>query len=181
MVKFTDILLRKVFLKVKYESLKENKPLDLFLCEKIFGRQLVNRKFRLQFSFFNESAAFKKNLYAIYNLKKEFHYYYLLAILNSAFFSYIQVNLNSSGQRDDYPAFSLQDYRNFLIPDLSQNDQKSYINIVSKILLHTQSNDYIQNKSKQHIVKEYDKQIDKMVYEIYGLSKEEIKIIEELN
>jgi len=39
--------------------------------------------------------------------------------------------------------------------------------------------DYLQNSTKQAQVKEYEKQIDQMVYDLYGLTKEEIKIIEE--
>ncbi|MFQ5754089.1 MAG: hypothetical protein ACE5HI_19035 [bacterium] len=34
------------------------------------------------------------------------------------------------------------------------------------------------NSSKRSKVKEYEHQIDQMVYELYGLTEEEIKIIE---
>jgi len=34
------------------------------------------------------------------------------------------------------------------------------------------------NQSKQAKVKEYEHQIDQMVYKLYGLTKEEIKIVE---
>jgi len=34
-------------------------------------------------------------------------------------------------------------------------------------------------RGKQEEVKEYEKKIDQMVYKLYGLTKEEIKIIEE--
>ncbi len=60
----------------------------------------------------------------------------------------------------------------------SINDQKPFINIVNKILSLTQSDGYQQNPSKQTKVKEYEKEIDRMVYELYGLTPEEIKIVE---
>jgi adenine-specific DNA-methyltransferase len=92
---------------VNPDTLREGKPIELFLAEKILGRQLISRQFRLQFVYCNEPYAFKKNLYAIYNLNTSVcDYYFLLAILNSRYYSFIQVGLNASGQRDDYPSFS---------------------------------------------------------------------------
>jgi len=163
---------------VIYKNLKENKPLELFTCEKLFGRQLISRKFRMQFSYFNKTAAFKKNLYAIYNLQKRFRYFYILALLNSTFYSYVQVNINTSGQRDDYPSFSLYDYRNFLIPDLPIKDQTPYINFVIKILHLTQSENYLQNTQKQTKVKNLEEEIDQLIYKLYNLTPEEIEIVE---
>ncbi|MCD6540214.1 MAG: hypothetical protein J7K37_05920 [Candidatus Omnitrophica bacterium] len=52
----------------------------------------------------------------------------------------------------------------------------SYIN---KILSLTQSEDYLENPQKQAKVKEYERQIDELVYKLYGLTDEEIKIVEE--
>jgi hypothetical protein len=43
----------------------------------------------------------------------------------------------------------------------------------------TKDIDYLENQTKQTIVKEYEKQIDQLVYNLYNLTEEEIKIIEE--
>lgn len=106
--------------------LKENKPLKLFESTKILGRQLVSRQFRLMFTYTEEEFAFKKNLYAIILEKDCFNPYYLLSILNSAFYSFVQIKSNPSLQRDDYPSFSLQDYKYFKIPIISTPKQKSF-------------------------------------------------------
>lgn len=150
-------------------------------CKKILGRQLISRQFRLQFAYFNQISAFKKNLYAIYDIEKTFHYFYILAILNSKFYSYIQVNLNASGQRDDYPSFSLNDYRNFLMPEIRFKFQEPFVRCVEKILSITKSDDYLDNPDKQAKVKKLEKEIDKLVYELYELTPEEIEIVEALN
>jgi len=42
-----------------------------------------------------------------------------------------------------------------------------------------QPEDYLFNLKKQAKVKEYERQIDQLVYELYGLTEEEIKIVEE--
>jgi hypothetical protein len=142
------------------------------------GRQLVSRQFRLQFTFTEGGFAFKKNLYAIYNCSSQFNYFYLLAILNSKLFSYIQVGLNTSGQRDDFPAFSLKDFRNFRIPYISPKNQNPFIRFVNKVLILTKDNNYLNNPTKQAKVKEYEDQIDQMIYQLYELNDDEIKIVE---
>ena len=50
---------------------------------------------------------------------------------------------------------------------------------IDKILAITKDDGYLQNPSKQAKVKEWEHRIDQMVYELYGLTKEEIKIVEE--
>jgi hypothetical protein len=163
---------------VDYRKLKENKPIEVFKESKILGRQLVSRQFRLQFTFTEGGFAFKKNLYAIYNCSSQFNYFYLLAILNSKLFSYIQVGLNTSGQRDDFPAFSLKDFRNFRIPYISPKNQNPFIRFVNKVLILTKDNNYLNNPTKQAKVKEYEDQIDQMIYQLYELNDDEIKIVE---
>ncbi len=163
---------------VDYNKLRENKARELFSCTKILGRQLISRQFRLQFAYVDEVFAFKKNLYAIYNLDKNIHYFYLLTLLNSNFYSYVQINLNSSSQRDDYPAFSLKDYRSFEIPTIRYEEQNIFVNLAKKILAITKDEDYLQNPQKQSQVKALEQEIDQMVYQLYGLTEEEIRIVE---
>ena len=42
----------------------------------------------------------------------------------------------------------------------------------------TQSEDYLENKEKQELVKEYEKQIDILVYKFYDLTYQEVKVID---
>ena len=50
---------------------------------------------------------------------------------------------------------------------------------VNQILLLSQSEDYLKNLQKQAKVKEYQRQIDQLVYKLYELTDEEIKIVED--
>ena len=61
---------------------------------------------------------------------------------------------------------------------ISKSDQKPFIDKVKRILSITKDADYLQNPAKQTQVKQYERQIDRMVYELYGLTEEEIKIVE---
>lgn len=67
------------------------------------------------------------------------------------------------------------------MPKISWHKQKPIIGLVDHIFSITTASDYLDNASKQDKVKAYDCQIDKMVYKLYGLDKEEIQIIEGLN
>ena len=66
------------------------------------------------------------------------------------------------------------------IKKLSTEMQNPFIDLVDKILTITKDEDYLNNLEKQKIVKEYEHQIDQMVYKIYGLTEEEIKMVENL-
>ena len=53
--------------------------------------------------------------------------------------------------------------------------------LVDQILSITKDNDYLDNPDKKAKVKRLEKEIDQLVYKIYGLTKEEIKIVEGLH
>jgi hypothetical protein len=146
---------------VCYSELNENKPLHLFQTKRILGRQLLNRQFRMNFTYTEEEFAFKQSLYAIYDLDKKFDYFYVLGILNSKLFSFMQANFNASLQRDDYPKFALADYKEFPIPNISLKEQKPLINLVKRRLKG----------------EDIDDKIDALVYELYGLTDKEIKTV----
>jgi len=56
--------------------------------------------------------------------------------------------------------------------------QGIFIEIVAKIILLTKNDDYSNSQEKKIQVKDYEKQIDQMVYKLYGLTKEEIEVVE---
>ena len=55
--------------------------------------------------------------------------------------------------------------------------QQPFIDLVDKILAITKDEDYLSNPTKQAKVKEYEHQIDHMVYELYGLKREEKAVV----
>ena len=66
-------------------------------------------------------------------------------------------------------------------PLIYSSEQLPFIEIVDSILSITQTDNYLENPQKQAKVKECERQIDQLVYELYDLTKEEIKIIEGKN
>ena len=103
---------------------------------------------------------------------------YYCAVLNSkAVFFYFKLGSVIWG-KDGIKWFG-EYFDNIPIPIISELKQKPFIEIVDKILTITQSDDYMQNPIKQAKVKKYENQIDLMVYELYGLTEDEIKIVED--
>lgn len=55
------------------------------------------------------------------------------------------------------------------------------MNFKNKKLSQKHAENYLENTQKQAKVKEYEQQIDKMVYELYNLTHDEVTIVEEGN
>ena len=67
----------------------------------------------------------------------------------------------------------------FPIPsELSQADYQPFITLVNRILAITKAEDYLKNPQKQAKVKSLEAEIDQLVYKLYDLTPEEIKIVE---
>jgi len=59
-----------------------------------------------------------------------------------------------------------------------QSSQRPFIDLVDKILTITKDDEYLEDSAKQARVRDYEKQIDQLVYELYQLTPEEIEIVE---
>jgi len=110
--------------------------------------------------------------------ENEYDYKYLLALLNSKYLRYVYSLLVKESGRV-FPQVKLSKLKYLPIKKISLSKQKPFINLVSQILSLTQSEDYLENPQKQAKVKEYQRQIDQLVYELYELTDEEIRIVED--
>jgi len=97
---------------------------------------------------------------------KQFNLKYLLAILNSKF-AYKFLNFVRRSQIGFYP----DDLKKLPIKKISLQEQQPFITLVDQILSAKKQN-------PQADTSELECQIDQMVYKLYGLTEEEIKIIE---
>jgi len=56
--------------------------------------------------------------------------------------------------------------------------QQPFIELVDQILAITKAEAYFTYAANQAKVKEYERQIDQMVYQLYGLTSEEIAVVQ---
>jgi hypothetical protein len=104
---------------------------------------------------------------------KNFSYKYLQAILNSRIIKFYVKELLYDGTH-----FYPNHIKQLPIKNISSKNQKPFIEIVDKILSITKSSDYLENSDKQAKVHEYERQINQMVYKLYGLTDDEIETVE---
>jgi len=103
---------------------------------------------------------------------------YIQAIANSFLFDwYTKRSVYRLGEKGVYLSGYFMEQ--LPIPKISTSDQQAFINLVDKILTITKEKDYLEKPEKQAKVKEYENQIDELVYKLYGLTEEEIKIVEQ--
>ncbi|MGC8889706.1 MAG: TaqI-like C-terminal specificity domain-containing protein, partial [bacterium] len=108
-----------------------------------------------------------------------FSYEYILAILNSRlaewFYYWFVYNRAIRTMHFDEYYIGKMPIKKITIQNQYLTHQIE--SLVSQILSLTQSDDYLENSKKQAEVKELEKEIDQLVYKLYGLTEEEIKML----
>jgi hypothetical protein len=94
---------------------------------------------------------------------------YLLGILNSRLISYWFALKFGKLQRGIFPQFKINELAQFPIPNVSLSQQQPIITLVEQIL---------QLKKQNADTSALETEIDKLVYELYGLTDEEITIVD---
>ena len=84
---------------------------------------------------------------------------------------YFKIN-TAKAVRQMFPKIILEDLRKFPFKKISIDFQKPFIELADKIIDSKKTN------PKNDTIK-LEKQLDRLVYELYGLSDDEIKIVEE--
>lgn len=121
----------------------------------------------------DEGIFAEQSVYLVLLRDKEFNAKFITALLNSKLITfYFQNKLITNPE--SYPYLQHYDLENIPILDFTQQRQNPLILLVDKILAITKDEDYLTNSTKQAKVADYEKQIDQLVYKLYGLTKEEI-------
>ncbi|MGA1979677.1 MAG: N-6 DNA methylase [Sedimentisphaerales bacterium] len=153
---------------------------------KIFIRQSLSGKKIIEAAYTQDRDCYCDNsVYVINQKSEEYCLYYLLALLNSPLMTYYARAKNiltkgSSGSAIRLPMGRNKGLglKNFPVKRISPDEQIVLIDLVKNILLATESEDYLKDSAKQASAKQYQKQIDQMVYNLYGLTADEIAIVE---
>ena len=112
------------------------------------------------------------------NRENDFDYKYLLALLNSKYIRYLYIErVKESGRV--FPQVKLEKMKSLPIKAIDFMNQRPYVEIVDRILLITQSEDFSVNALKQAEVNNYMQKLDRMIYKLYELTPEEIKMVED--
>jgi hypothetical protein len=157
---------------IKYtNSLHRPREERIFLAEE---KLLLPRKSTKIYCAYDSNKFYTLNTaYIMLELNEQTKLKYILACLNSKLVNFYYTSL-FFGWQITIPALN-----SITIPKILSSEQKPFIEKVDKILNITKDEDYLTNDSKKEKVQEIEKEIDQMVYKLYELTPEEIKIVEE--
>ena len=155
-------------------SLSEMKSLKQFYEaeDKILIRRIINRQDRLSVAYCDEKLVFKKDINPFIPIDRRFQPLYLLGILCSRFISYLYLKSSSIATKDDFRQTTLAELRKLPIPVISEQDKRPIIENAAQILA-------IKNVNPNADTSALEQETDQLVYTLYGLTEEEIKIIEQ--
>jgi hypothetical protein len=144
---------------------------NVFIGEKIFSKRKCSTP---SFSFVDFPCYVARTFLIIKT--KRINLKYLLAILNSQLMAFWLLNKGklqgNNYQVDKEPLLKVP------IRTSSASDQQRVTALVDKILSITGSPDYLRNEHRQRTVYRCQCKLDNLVYKLYGLTPDEIKIVE---
>ena len=108
---------------------------------------------------------------------------YILGIINSKLISYWFVKAFDKFQRKIFPQFKVNELEKFPINEADFKEQKLIIQLVDNMInLNKELRKVTENSEKwisiKSEIKKTDEKIDQEVYRLYGLTNEEIKIVD---
>jgi hypothetical protein len=159
---------------LKYgDNLAAPRTFDIFSGKKIIIREITGNHPRSIIATYSEETFLfnRSNIAVVEKDGFSIPLKYILGILNSKLISYYFKKNTAKSVRQMFPKIILEDLRKFPIKKGSDTVQKSIVNLVEQILLTKKSDSMADTTS-------LEAEIDRMVYELYGLTEDEIRIIE---
>jgi len=147
---------------------------DLFNDEKLIIRQTADE---LIVAYDDKKYISRHSTHLIRSKEQNLALKYILGIMNSKLLNfYYRVIIPEVGKV--FAEVKVVNLSKLPVRIRTLSEQKEIVAVVDKILIITENDDYLRNEGKQERVKECERQIDQIVYKLYGLTQEEIDIVE---
>jgi len=174
---------------IEYGSKMKEWPKEFrwFEGRRLLMRRLVNRQQRLMASVAEDTFITNKNLYSILVRKEaelgEFGESFMLGVLNSRLISRLYLSQVQQATKDDFPQVTITDVLALpcpvpskgLLTKVAEHAEKLLL-LVTKLRVSTSDSE---KATLQNVITTTDQKIDALVYKLYGLTDEEIRIVEE--
>ncbi len=165
------------------DSLKERpRTFNWFSEDRLLLRRLVNRQQRLMATFASGTFITNKNLYAVLPNADGPSLATLLALINSKLISFIYVKQVTQAVKDDFAQVTIKDFVGLPFPKISKRCAELDTLANSMLMLHERCAGEELPQRREQLQREIDatdRQIDALVYQLYGLTDDEIRIVEE--
>lgn len=152
---------------------------------KLLIRRVISRQDRLLVGYTEKELVFKKDINPFIVIAPKWQTKFLLGILNSGFISWLYLNSSSIATKDDFRQTTLAELRRIPIPQRFSGDKLHdalVVHVERMLKLHEQLAAAKSPNEQTHLQREIaatDRAIDQLVYQLYGLTEEEIKIVEQ--
>ncbi|MBU2446901.1 MAG: N-6 DNA methylase [Bacteroidetes bacterium] len=173
---------------IKYGSwLAAARDPNNFKGKRILVQEITGGKDRRIIATFYEGELYHSRDIIPIKLESEIpHPFFILAILNSRLISWFHLKRNPKAQKGLFPKVLVSDLEKIPIRIIKSINEKSVhdkIVILVKQIIDSRekesaANTPIEKDTFHRQITAIDNQIDKLVYELYGLTEEEIKIVE---
>ena len=171
---------------VEFSDKMKERPKEFVWFEgpRILLRRLVNRRQRMMATLATDTFITNKNLYSVLVKDKALSIAAILGVLNSRLMSYLYINQVTQATKDDFPQVTIKDV--FALPFAKfkedNHSQDKIVSLVEQMLslnkqLASAKTDH-EKTALQRQIDATDQQIDRLVYELYGLTEEEKGIVE---
>ncbi len=159
--------------------LAEPRTPDWFSGTRILIREVTANGI-IQATITDEDFVFSNSVDGLKLKNKEIDTQFVLGLLNSKLISFYHLNTSANAFKGAFPKLLIKDLLNIPLPEALPEYHTRLVSLVERMLaLHKQSP---RTPQEQEMVKREiestDKGIDKLVYELYGLTEDEIKIVE---
>ena len=153
-----------------------------FEGERILLRRLVNRQQRLMAILVKDTFITNKNLYSVI-ANSSISLQLILALLNSRLFSYLYLKQVTQATKDDFPQVTIRDIKSLPIPPiptLEAHNGKMVALVDTMLDLHRQLPKLSGERRRivESLIAKTDAAIDKLVYELYSLTDDEVRVVE---
>jgi hypothetical protein len=167
--------------------LAEPRTPDWFLWPRILIRE-VTANGTIQATIVDGEYVFSNSVDGVRLINSHLSLIFILGIINSKLISFIHLNTSANAFKGAFPKVLIKDILNFPIPKIdfaNPNEKKMHdwmVTLVEQMLsLHKQLTETKTGHEQTLIQRQIDAtdhQIDKLVYELYELTPEEIAIVE---
>ena len=161
---------RKEYLKYGDNLAAPRKNWKLYSSPRILVRQIPSKPpYCINACFTDKVILNDRNSMNIINIRC--NPLYLLAVLNSRPISFWFGHKFGKLQRGLFPQFKINELASFPIPSCTNEQEVHLANLADKIMMAKRTNPFADTSS-------LESEIDRLVYQLYGLTEEEIAIIE---
>jgi len=159
---------------LKYgDNLAAPRTFDIFSRPKIIVREITSKHPKSLICGYSEEVVLfnRSNIAINEKIGTNISLKYIIALLNSCLMSYYFKINTAKAVRQMFPKIILEDLRKFPIKVAPIEKQRDFISLVDQILKAKKKNSDVDTS-------ELEKQVDELVYRLYELTEDEIKIIE---